>query len=220
MGTLRSFDGVYTADRAAALSGVPQSTLYYWAREEIYVPTASPLKVKRWSFLDLMAVRAIYWLRQDKPKAARTTMRKVRAALEEAAALQIPFGRLNVLVDPRGSIHFRRSEDGELELPGGQEVFSDPLEELNLLTEYRVAGSWGPDLRVPKPDLRIVPGKLTGEPHVAETRVATIQLWSLHCQGLDAVTIQRLYPSLAERPKALGQAIALEDQLNSPVQAA
>lgn len=213
MGNLRSFDGVYPADRAAALAGVPKSTLYYWARNDIYVPTASPFKVKRWSFLDLLAVRAIYWLRQDKPRAARTTMRSVREALEQAAAKQIPFGRLNVLVDSRGRVHFQRTDEDELELPSGQEVFKDPLEELNLLTEYRVAGAWGPDLRYPKPELRIVPGKLTGEPHVADTRVATVQLWSLHGQGFEVESLQRLYPALSNRPEAVAQAISLEEQL-------
>lgn len=215
MGSLRSFDGVYAAERAAALAGVPKSTLYYWAREGIYTPSASPFKVKRWSFLDLLALRAIYWLRQDKPRATRTTMRKVRVALEEAARLQIPFGELNLLVDPRGQVHFRRSGKDPLQLMGGQEVMADPLEELNLLTEYRVGGSWGPDLRVPKPGLRIVPGKLTGEPHISQTRVATIQLWALHQQGFDIARIGRLYPVLRDRPEAIHDAILLEEQLTA-----
>jgi DNA-binding transcriptional MerR regulator len=219
MGALRSFDGVYTADRAAALAGVPKTTLYYWAREGVYAPSASPLKIKRWSFLDLLALRAIYWLRQDKSQAARTTMRNVRAALENAAEKQIPFGELNLLVDPRGRVHFRRHEGEPLELTGGQEVLQDPLGELNLLTEYRVAGSVGPDLRVPKPELRIIPGKLTGEPHVSHTRVATIQLWSLHVQGFDTSRIERLYPVLHERPGAIQQSISLEAQLSLNVAA-
>lgn len=213
MGALRSFDGVYSADRAAALAGVPKSTLYYWARQEIFVPSASSFKIKRWSFLDLLAVRAIYWLRQDKPRAARTTMRNVRVALQEAAAEQVPFGQLNLLVDPLGRVHFRRSEGEPLQVTGGQAVLEEPLEELNLLTEYTVGGTWGPDLRVPKPSLRIVPGKLTGEPHVLETRVATIQLWSLHRQGFDEESVLRLYPFLTERPGAYSEAIALEERL-------
>lgn len=219
MPALRSFDGVYTADRAAALAGVPKSTLYYWAREQIYVPSASPYKIKRWSFLDLLAVRAIYWLRQDKPSAARTTMRHVRAALEKAAEMQIPFGELNLFVDVGGRVHFRRSERDPLQLTQGQEVLQEPLEELNLLTEYNVAGTWGPDLRTPKPDVRIIPGKLTGEPHVRDTRVATIELWSLVQQGFDLARIHRLYPVLADRPGALDQSISLEERLATPTAA-
>jgi MerR HTH family regulatory protein len=58
--------GAYPADRAAALSGVPKSTLHYWARQEILVPSLSAEKVKLWSYADLMALRTIYWLRQRK----------------------------------------------------------------------------------------------------------------------------------------------------------
>jgi MerR HTH family regulatory protein len=56
--------GAYPADRAAALSGVPKSTIHYWAREEILVPSISAEKVKLWSYPDLMGLRIIYWLRR------------------------------------------------------------------------------------------------------------------------------------------------------------
>ena len=58
--------GAYPADRAAALSGVPLSTVDYWARKEILVPSLSAEKVKLWSFSDLMGLRIIYGLRQTK----------------------------------------------------------------------------------------------------------------------------------------------------------
>jgi len=38
--------GVYTAERAAALSGVPKSTIHYWAREGVLAPSVSAEKVK------------------------------------------------------------------------------------------------------------------------------------------------------------------------------
>ena len=57
----------YTADRAAALAGVPLSTLHYWSRSGIWVPSVSSVKVKRWSYSDLLALRLIDWLRRDKP---------------------------------------------------------------------------------------------------------------------------------------------------------
>jgi hypothetical protein len=34
--------GVYDADRAAALAGVPKSTLHYWARKGYYLPSIAP----------------------------------------------------------------------------------------------------------------------------------------------------------------------------------
>jgi DNA-binding transcriptional MerR regulator len=53
--------GAYTADRAAALSGVPRSTVHYWASHDILTPSVSSQRVKLWSFADLLALRVIYW---------------------------------------------------------------------------------------------------------------------------------------------------------------
>ncbi|HZO49924.1 MAG TPA: MerR family transcriptional regulator [Gaiellaceae bacterium] len=58
--TTHDLRGAYTADRASALSGVPKSTLHYWARIEILVPRISPERIKLWSYPDLMALRTIY----------------------------------------------------------------------------------------------------------------------------------------------------------------
>jgi hypothetical protein len=74
----------YTADRAAALAGVPQSTLHYWAREGILTPSVSSERVKLWSFADLMALRAVEWLRRKKILGAKdvppTRMPEIRRA--------------------------------------------------------------------------------------------------------------------------------------------
>src|SRR5262249_54325081 len=48
--------GAYTADRAAALSGVPKSTLHWWARHDVLVPSVSATKVMLWSYADLMGL--------------------------------------------------------------------------------------------------------------------------------------------------------------------
>src|SRR5215210_7804994 len=79
--------GAYTADRASALSGVPKSTIHYWARHDILVPNISPERVKLWSYPDLMGLRTIYWLRQSKPSrngpaVPATSMPAVRRALK------------------------------------------------------------------------------------------------------------------------------------------
>src|SRR5438128_10422399 len=73
----------YPADRAAALAGVPISTLHYWSRAGIWVPSVSSARVKRWSYSDLLALRLIDWLRRDKPdlKLPKTSMGKIRGAL-------------------------------------------------------------------------------------------------------------------------------------------
>ncbi len=46
------------AVRRAALSGVPKSTVHYWSRQGILVPSVSPERVKLWSYGDLMALRS------------------------------------------------------------------------------------------------------------------------------------------------------------------
>ncbi|MEJ7717438.1 MAG: MerR family transcriptional regulator [Thermoleophilaceae bacterium] len=86
--------GAYTANRAAALSGVPRSTVHYWARQEILSPSVSPVRVRLWSYADLMGLRTIYWLRQPKSsdggaQVPASTMPQVRKALEALRALDL-----------------------------------------------------------------------------------------------------------------------------------
>src|SRR5947209_1603727 len=86
--------GAYAADRAAALSGVPRSTVHYWSRHDVLIPSVSPVKVKLWSYTDLMGLRTIYWLRQRKVThdgwdIPATTMPVVRRALKALARLDL-----------------------------------------------------------------------------------------------------------------------------------
>jgi hypothetical protein len=59
-------NGCYEATRAAALSGVPKTTMYWWAAQGIVVPSVSPTREKLWSYSDLMALRIVSWLRHPK----------------------------------------------------------------------------------------------------------------------------------------------------------
>lgn len=212
MENLHSFRAVYPAERAAALSGVPKTTVYYWAREGIYVPSISPTREKLWSFSDLLAMRAIYWLRQDKPRAAKSTMRAVRSALAAAAEKNVKFGQLDLIVDVEGTI-FHRDVDGHLVSIEGQHLLEETVGHLNLFSEYRVAELRGPDLRRPRENLRILPGKLGGEPHVEGTRISTAAVAALNRRGFSDGRIMELYPGLQSRRSAIGEALELESQL-------
>jgi len=110
--------GAYTAERAAALSGVPRSTIHYWARKGVLAPAVSSERVKLWSYADLMAMRIIYWLRQRKTDAdgaeiPPTGMLAVRRAIGHLERLDIPLwhseGKSAIWVTGDGEIHIRGS---------------------------------------------------------------------------------------------------------------
>lgn len=207
--------GAYTADRAAALSGVPRSTIHWWARERILVPSVSATRQRLWSFADLMGLRTIYWLRQRKTTESgvdipATSMGAVRAALGSLAELDVPLwhaDRPMVLVNGNGHVY--------LETPGGMQTVEGQIasgELLDLIAPFSTnEGARGPDLHHPRAQLRIVPGKLSGSPHIAGTRVETRAIAALFNDGYDAGQVAELYPYLS--PEQIGEALDLERQL-------
>jgi uncharacterized protein (DUF433 family) len=210
--------GAYPAERAAALSGVPKSTVHYWAKNDILVPSVSPERVKLWSYGDLMALRTIYWLRQTKKdptgrEVPRTAMKAVRRALREIAALELDLwseaGAPRVAVDRSGNIVI---DDGGPQRAGGQRVLD--AEMLDLIAPFSSReGLRGPDLSAPRPLLRIVPGKLAGSPHIEWTRIETQALAALERRGIGSAKIYRLYPTVP--PDAVDDAIDLERELSA-----
>jgi uncharacterized protein (DUF433 family) len=207
--------GAYTADRAAALSGVPKSTIHWWARNEILVPNVSAEKVKLWSYADLMSLRVIYWLRRRKTTARGaeippTSMPAVRRALKALRALELaPWHAAGpiLFVDGRGQIHLKEPQ-GRPETLTGQ-LTSDILD---LIAPFSTAeGTRGPDLLRPRPELRIIPGKVSGSPHIVSTRLETRALAALTADGFDIPGIHRLYPYVTSNQ--IEQALDLEGQL-------
>jgi len=215
---LAEWRGVYTADRAAALSGVLKSTVHYWARREILVPSVSAERVKLWSYTDLMGLRTIYWLRQPKRASngwdvPRTAMPAVKRALAKLRDLDLTLwtedGAPRVVVDRGGEIYLRTEADSVETTAGMRPLSEDWLDLIEPFTTREATE--GPDLQSPRPHLRIVPGKLSGSPHVASTRIETLALFALRRRGVDDEGIHRLYPVVA--PVAIAEAIDLERQL-------
>jgi len=209
--------GAYTADRASALSGVPISTVHYWARHETLVPSVSAVRVKLWSYSDLLGLRTIAWLRATKMddtgyRIPATTMPLVRRALAELRDLDLDLWTdeesPNVGVDRRGAIVLE--PDREPRNLDGQHLLEasafDVLRPFDLGVEHR-----GPDLVKPRPRIRIVPGKLAGAPHVYQTRVETEALAALMARGVDVGKIAGLYPILDRAD--VDQALDLEREL-------
>lgn len=216
---MKAHRGAYPAPRAAALSGVPQSTVHWWARHEILVPSISGARVKLWSYPDLMGLRIIYWLRQTKAASngaavPRTAMPAVRRALTQIAELDLQLwseekgpavkvdrgGNVIVLAEPDPEAAYRQRA-----LPAGEE------ELLPIAPFGTREGTRGPDLHTPRPRLRIVPGKLGGSPHVAHTRLESQALGALVSSGLSEAKVYRLYPRVEH--DAIDDALDLERQL-------
>jgi len=217
---MQSPRGAYPADRAAALSGVPLSTVHWWARHQILIPTVSAQRIKLWSYSDLMGLRIIYWLRQEKeaPDGAavpRTEMPAVRRALAQLAELDLTLwtedSGPSLCVDRAGNVIVRAEPDSEV--PYRQRRLAVDDTDLLLVTnEFKTAaGAAGPDLRSPRAHLRIVPGKLGGSPHVVHTRIESRALSALAEDGLPSSKIRDLYPEIGA--PAVDDALALERQL-------
>lgn len=215
--------GAYTADRASALSGVPKSTVHYWARHDILVPSISSERIKLWSYPDLMGLRTIYWLRQSKTatvgySVSATSMPAVRRALKRLHELDLELWTEergpSVAVNRRGEVFF--TEVGGVSTVAGQRVLEGDW--LDLIAPFETEQGLAPDLYAPRPSLRIIPGKLSGSPHIVRTRIETIALAALEHRGLPEDKIAALYP-LAPR-KAIAEALDLEHQLQPNLRAA
>jgi uncharacterized protein (DUF433 family) len=216
--------GTYTADRTAALSGVPKSTVHYWAREGILTPSASPERIKLWSYADLLGLRTIYWLRHNKvsatgqtvPKTSMPQVRKALAELREVTELFACDEPQGVAVDRVGRIVVLK-EGRATEASDGQGLLDGDL--LDLTGPFSAdSGILGPDLQHPRPHLRILPGKLGGSPHVEDTRVETEALGALAARGLPEAKIYRLYPAVEQ--VGVDEALDLERQLSRNLAAA
>jgi hypothetical protein len=166
--------GSYAAERASALAGVPKSTLHYWARNEILIPSISPERLRLWSWADLVCARAIYWMRhpdvtETRSQSVMAEVKKLFRYVREQAAgagelLTKPETQL--FVDRHGRVFLsHHPADMRRPLGAGASLPLDRSTVIDALTEFTVHGTArGPDLRVPRPHLRIV---LEAGPHPA-----------------------------------------------------
>jgi uncharacterized protein (DUF433 family) len=205
----------YTAERAASLAGVPLRTVYHWAQTGLVRPSVSAYKIMRWSYADLLILRLVEWLRRDKPypKIPRTSMKLIRQTLDRVPDLgdKLLDRGLDVWITPGGTLVFE-SLNG-LHVPLGKGIAQQLVDvRLDLVRPFEITpGLKGPNLVVPRPTLRIVPGKLSGEPHVLDTRIPTVLVASLSREGYRTEQISELYPELTAAN--IEEAIDLERQL-------
>jgi uncharacterized protein (DUF433 family) len=206
--------GAYTTERAAALSGVPKSTAYYWARKGLLLPSVSQNPLL-WSYTDLLALRTIYWLRQPKVAFERdvpaTSMPKVRRALQQLKALDLdPLegGRAAIAVTLTGEVVIN-SDAMPLQRVDGQYLARDLV---NIVGPFEgLEGARGPDLLWPRPTVQILPGKISGAPHISGTRVPTQAISALADRGFSVDQLVKIYPFVSR--DALAESLDLEAQL-------
>jgi uncharacterized protein (DUF433 family) len=213
-----ALDGCYDARRAAALSGVPRSTLYDWARRSLVVPSVSHRREMLWSYADLLSLRILYWLRHDGHLAdhssSATIIQNVSDALDNLQEMDLDLWRghaaaVSLLVDRTGRIFV--GTEHVAPVTRGRDVVSPTLD---LLGPFEgVDRRSAPDLRRPGEHLRIVPGKCAGEPHLADSRLTTITLAALTMRGYTIDDLARLYPD--ESRESLAESVDLERSLGT-----
>ena len=214
--------GVYDTRRASALAGVPYRTLHDWASKRLYAPSIAPdPRTRLWSWGDLLAVRAIHWFRKGSPDAKPVPMQKVRemlAAIAEAGYSRERLAHL-VAVSHDGQLFIRVNSDVVDAEQGGTDRFAlvraDRSRQIAMPGVLQLVGPYGaaPDLLIPRQRLRIIPGKLSGEPHVQDTRITTAVLYRLDRLGYPESDILEMYPDIA--PEELKQAVDLEQSLHA-----
>ena len=203
--------GVYDTRRAAALSGVPISTLHYWARTKLYTPSISPgPRTRLWSWADLLVLRAIDWFRKgddSRVKASLPDIRRALELLEREGYSREDLTHILAVSGTDGKLYLQLPEMSVRARPGGQGALPEVL---NLVQPYKSA----PDLLRPRPLLRIIPGKLHGEPHIVDTRIPSLTISALDQAGYTLEQIGTMYPDAP--PEALSEAIEFERSLLSP----
>ncbi len=217
-------DGCYEAARAAALSGVPLTTVYWWARHGVVVPSVSPEREKLWAYSDLIALRIVSWLRHakrtdvgDLPGSPMPQVRQALKMLDDHNLDPWSAGAPDsspLLVDRAGRIYLRIN--GEVVDLRGQRTLL-PEHALELTAPFSSEGAHGPDLLRPRPHLRIVPAKVAGEPHIEHSRLTSQTVAALADRGYDSAQIAAMYD---EPEQAIREAIDLERQLAGSLAAA
>lgn len=195
-----AYVGCYEGPRASALSGVPATTVYRWARNGIVKPSVSPTRIKLWSYADLMALRIVYWLRHPKAghlgKVPGSPMPKVRWALNELEQRSLDIW--SDTTEQQGS-PLRVNDSGDILIVGDVDVVQQSTQPalpglLDLLGPFDYGESKAPDLIRPRPHLRIVPGKVSGEPHIEGSRITSQVIAALYERTQSVQAITELYP--------------------------
>lgn len=184
---------------ASALSGASVSQLAYWRKrtatnEPLLVPTAEKSRRFLYSWADVVALRTIVYLRQEK------SLPRIRKAVGDLSTLEanawdhlaryrlIATPTTIVVLTPTGRLMDLERRPGTM------------LEETlmrDVLQPFETAdGRSVPGLMNPKPHLSVDPGVLGGYPVITGTRVPFDVVAGLAADGYTGADIREMYPSV------------------------
>jgi uncharacterized protein (DUF433 family) len=162
-----------------------------------------------YSWADVIALRAIVYLRQEK------SLPKIRGAVDRLRQLEanewghlseyrlVRTGESIIVKTPRGEVlDLERAPGAVLE----QALLEGVLGSFDTESGYRV-----PDLRSPRPHLAVHPQVLGGYPVIADSRVPFDVVAGLADEGAKPAEIVTMYPSV--RPHAIGDAQSFARQV-------
>ena len=184
---------------ASALSGASVNQLAYWRKrtasnEPLLVPSAEKSGRFLYSWADLVALRTIVDLRQEK------SLPRIRKAVEKLARLEeADWDHLSSyqLVRTPKTIIVQTPGGDLMDLENVPGTMLDRVLMEDVLGPFDTAeGRFVPDLSRPKPNLSIDPGVLGGYPVIAGTRVPYDIVAGLAQEGYSGADIVALYPSV------------------------
>lgn len=219
---MKRLGAAYSTERVAGLAGVPARTVYYWAKTGLWTPSVSAEREMTWSYADLLALRLFAWLRTPKEAldVKATSLRRIREALDHVEALgdKLEAEMCFVWVDHGGGLHIGEQDTGFRPAQPGLAQGELDIGPVDLLAAHTTAeGRHLSDLRRPRELLRIVPGKLAGEPHVVDTRIPSSALFGLIERGLTREAVSEMYEVA---PAVVQQAVDYEHEIRGHAEAA
>jgi uncharacterized protein (DUF433 family) len=184
--------GFYTGQEAARLAKVPRSTVGYWNKTGLIIPTHRRGRVMLYSFADLRDLVVCRLLKEQ-----GANVRVIRRALEHVQQGQH--------AERLTEANFGVTEDGGLVYEDGGPVRADRGGQrifwVDLRKAYEQLGARGmrADVIELRPRDRVVidPGIRGGAPVIRGTRIPTRLIEELvEADGLDVAEVMELYPSL------------------------
>lgn len=181
--------GFYSLPEAARIAKVPRSTVDYWARTRLIVPSQREKRPRLYSFIDLRDLVVAGQLRGQGAK-----VRDLRVALDYVRSVdQIDrLAQMNFHVF-EGQLVYEPVSGVEAPHKKGQRVLT-----VNMAEVYRILGMESPEVLQMRPANRVLidPSVRGGTPVVEGTRIPTRLIADLVTDDISREEILKMYPSL------------------------